>query len=65
MSKDFIFCTDTQTPHNFVYCFDIRTCKLKATTLIPSYEPMLKGINWNNNHHVTAASDGVWFMKYS
>lgn len=65
MSDDYIFCTDSQQPHNAAYCYDIRTCKLKAASIIPSYEPVLKGIAWTRNHHITAGADGLWFIKYS
>lgn len=65
LTSSYIFCTNTQQPHNQIFCYDIRTAKLKAKSFIPTYENTLKGANWGISHHVTVSSDGVWFSKYS
>ena len=33
--------------------------------IIDSLEPTLKGIRFQENHHVTICADGLWFMRYS
>ena len=64
LSGRHIFCTDSTLPNNNVYCYDIRTTKLKARGSLGSFEPTLKGVSWGSNIHVTVAADGVWFSRY-
>lgn len=65
LTSTYIFCTDIEQPECNVYCFDIRTTKLRCVSKIRTYEPILKGISWGSNHHITCTVDGLWFCRVS
>ena len=64
LSGKYIFCTDSILPNNNVYCYDLRTTKMRACGSLGSFEPTLKGVSWGSNFHVTVCADGVWFSRY-
>ena len=65
LTKKYIFATDTTLPNNIAYCFDIQTTKLKGSLVIDSLEPTLKGLRFQDNHHVIISAEGLWFLRYS
>ncbi len=63
LTGKFLFATDASQPNNFAYCYDLRTAKLKSSSLIPSMEPALHSTSVGEDTHVFSCADGVWFMQ--
>jgi hypothetical protein len=63
VTSKYLFATDASQPNNFAYCFDLRTARLKSSSIIASMEPSLRSISVGEDTHVTSCADGVWFMQ--
>jgi hypothetical protein len=63
LTSRYLFATDASQPNNLAFCYDIRTAKLKASAIVPSLEPALRGIPISEDLHATCCADGVWFMR--
>lgn len=62
LTSKYLFATDNSQPNSLAFCYDLRTGRLKSHAVVPTLEAALRSIIINENMHVTACGDGIWFM---